>query len=142
MPLAVNKPTQYTIHWQVKSYATNMKNVKIQSALEPGARFTGVVKSTGITTPQVNERTNIVEWTIPLVEAGTGVLNAPLEGVFQIEVIPNVAQVGDTLPLLQKTTLVATDDFTGVAIQKSYEKITAEIPHDPTYKKGDEKVNQ
>lgn len=142
MPLTANKPTQYTIHWQVKSYATNMKNVKIQSALEPGARFTGVVKSTGITTPQVNERTNIVEWTIPLVEAGTGVLNAPLEGVFQIEVIPNIAQVGDTLPLLQKTTLTATDDFTGVAIQKSYEKITAEIPHDPTYKKGDEEVNQ
>lgn len=142
MPLRVNQPVQYTIHWKLSNYATNLRNVKIRAALMPGVKFTGLAKSNGATAPVVNDRTNIVEWTIPLVEAGSGVLTTPLDGVFQIEALPNVSQVGKPLDLLDRTTLTATDEFTGVAIQKTYERITALISHDPTFKKGDERVNE
>ncbi len=142
MPLKVGKPTQYTVHWKIINYATTLKDVVVKSALEPGVKFTGVVKSSGgAPVPAVNDRTNAVEWKIPSVEPGVGVSSNAFEAVFQVEALPNETQLGKILPLTQKTTLTATDSFTGVAIQKSYEKITAEIPNDPTYKKGDEKVN-
>lgn len=140
LPLTPNKPTQYTVHWTLKNYATDLKNVKIESSLPPGVSFTGVVRSNAPTSPEVNERTGLVTWTLPLVSAGKGVVNSAYEAVFQIEVLPNLTQAGSQLRLLEQTNLTATDVWTGTTITNRFDKLDSSIPHDPTFKKGDETV--
>ncbi len=142
LPLAPNKSTQYTVHWTIKNYATDVKEVKISSGLPQSVRFTGVVRSNAPTTPVVNDRTGLVEWTLPLVPAGKGVVNSAYEAAFQIEVTPNVTQSGGSIGFLEGTTLTATDVWTGTVISKQVERLDSSIPHDPTYKQGDDIVSK
>ncbi len=140
LPLKSGAPTQYAVHWVLKNYSTDIKNVKITSALPAGVKFTGLVKSNAPTTPQVNDRTGLVEWSLPLVPAGKGVVNSPYEGMFQIEVLPNVTQKGRRARLLEATRFEATDTFTGLVISKKFDEIDSFIPNDPTFKSGDEMI--
>ena len=142
LPLRVDTPTQYTIHWTVKNYSTDVRDVLVRSALEPNVKFTGIVKTNAPTSPVINERTNIVEWKIPFIDAGRGVINKPYEVVFQVEATPSIAQTGRALKLLQETTIEALDTFTGLIIKDKDDEVDAKIQHDPTFKDGDHVINK
>lgn len=141
-PLTPDKTTEYTVHWTLKNYATDIRDVKISSSLAPGARFTGVVKSNAPTSPVLNDRTGIVEWTLPLVSAGKGVVNSAYEVAFQIEVTPNLTQIGRRVDFLNSINLTATDVWTGMIITKFEEKLNSSITNDPTFKQGDDIVSK
>lgn len=141
IPLQSDRATQYTVHWKIKNYATDMRNVVVRATLQPGVTFTNVLKTNqDLPPPVINTRTQEVVWTIPLLKAGAGVVTAAPEALFQISVTPNITQVGRAIPLLDETKLTATDDFTGVAITSKYERIDTRIQNDATFKDGDEKV--
>lgn len=141
IPLQADRQTQYTIHWKIKNYATDVRNVVVKATLEPGVTFTGVLKtSQNLPMPVINNRTQEILWTIPVLKAGSGVIDSPPEVVFQVSLIPNITQIGRVIPLVGETSLSAVDDFTGVAINDKYEKIDTRIQNDPTFKDGDEKV--
>jgi len=40
-PPRTNTPTEYTIHWVITNYSTDIKNIKVTTALEPGVQWTG-----------------------------------------------------------------------------------------------------
>jgi hypothetical protein len=141
IPLQADHQTQYTIHWKIKNYATDVHNVVVKATLEPGVTFTGVLKTgQNLPAPVINNRTQEISWTIPTLKAGSGVVDASPEAVFQVSLTPNITQVGKIIPILGETTLSAVDDFTGVAINDKYGKIDTRIQNDPTFKDGDEKV--
>jgi hypothetical protein len=140
-PPQVNKPTQFTVHWILKNYSTDVSGVRVSASLLSGAKFTGKIKSTVSGEPVYNSATKEVVWTIDKITAGKGVLDKPLEAIFQIEITPGSNTVGQTLDLLSQTELSAKDDFTGLDLKMSDSKLTTGIPDDTTIQ-GSRSVGQ
>ncbi len=139
-PPKVNTPTQYTIHWVIKNYATDMSKIRVSSFLKSGARWTGNIKSNVSSEPQYNPASNEVRWEIDKVVAGRGVVNEPVEAVFQVEVTPAVNQVGQSIEFLGESVLQATDSFVNLPTEDSDQKLTTELPDDPTTGSSDKRV--
>ena len=130
-PPTVDQTTMYTIHWRLTDYSTDLSNVSMSAYLQSGTTCTGKIMSTISAMPVCNPETGEVTWNIPAVAAGTGVLSAPVEAVFQVENTPAVNQFQETIPLLGKTSLTATDNFTNRTLQASADPVGTDIPNDP-----------
>lgn len=126
LPPKVNKPINFTIHWAIKNFATDIKNVVIKSYLPPGARFTGIVKSNINSVPIFNERTQEIIWQIDKIIATKGVISAPIEAVFQIEIIPNLIQIDSAIPLIGEVLMNALDEFTESQIGGQFGPLTTQ----------------
>jgi Domain of unknown function DUF11 len=129
-PPKVNQPTTYTIHWRLTNYSTDVSNVTVSAYLQSGTMCTGKTTSTVMPGPFCNAVTGEISWSIPFIPAGTGILGAPLEAVFQVQNMPAVNQVGQILTLLGKTSVTATDAFTGATLSASAGPVTTSIPED------------
>jgi uncharacterized repeat protein (TIGR01451 family) len=129
-PPRVNRATQYSIHWKIVNYATDLSNVAVSAHLAPGVRFTGVVKNNMNTSPSYEPLSGIVSWQIPSIPATKGVISPAAEGVFQVEATPAINQVGGNMPLVGETSLAATDVFTGENLQASANSVDTSIPDD------------
>lgn len=119
LPMRLNQPTNFTVHWLVTNYATDISDVEIRAFLGGNVRATGVVHSNTTTLPTYNDRTQEMIWRLPKVEANKGVIGKPIEAVFQIEAIPSSNDLNREMILIQDSSLRATDDFTGVALSAS-----------------------
>ncbi len=133
LPPKVNVPTNFTIHWQIVNYSTDVKGVEIKAYLQSGIRWTNKVKSNISSVPTYNERTQEVVWQIDNIAATKGVISQPIEAVFQIEGTPNVAQVGETLPLISQTTLKAVDEFVNVSLSASALGLSTQLLSDSNF---------
>lgn len=129
-PPRVGKATKYTVHWVVTNYGTDVSGVEIKAFLGPNARFTGVAKSNTGLLPSYNDRTQEMIWSIDKLPATKGVISAPAEVIFQVEVTPS--QAGAYAQITQDTVLKATDDFTGQPIQNTDSGVTTALPDDST----------
>ncbi len=132
MPPRVNQATQFTIHWQITNYSTDLKDVSVKASLGGNVKFTGVVKGNGPTSPVFNDRTQEIVWEIPKVLATTGLTGAPMEAIFQVEATPSSIDLGRNMLLIQDTGLKAVDEFTGIDISNKDNAITTQLPDDPT----------
>ena len=139
-PPKVNQPTQYTIHWKIQNYANDISNVKISSFILPGTTYTGVFKSNIDIKPDYNKDSGLFSVSIPFIPANRGVINDPIEIVFQVANTPSVNQVGDDITLLSQTKLEAQNEFTGENINLSLPEIKTNLPNDPTIKVPDRRV--
>lgn len=132
MPMRVGQPTNFTVHWLVRNYATDVGNIQVKSFLGGNVKITSALKSNGGVAPVYNDRTQEVVWTIDAMPATRGVLNAPLEAIFQVEATPAVNQVGSAVDLMQETSLSATDEFTGENLSDKAARINSTGLNDPT----------
>ena len=126
LPPKVNKPINFTIHWVIKNFATDIKNVVIKSYLPPGARFTGIVKSNINSVPIFNERTQEIIWQIDKIIATKGIISAPIEAVFQVEIIPNLTQIDNAISLVGEVLMNAFDEFTGSQTGSQFGPLTTQ----------------
>lgn len=129
-PPSVGAATEYTVHWILKNYSTDVKNVFIKASLESGVQWTGAVKSNSDANPTYNERTQEIVWTIDKIPATRGVVSAPLEAVFQVRAIPSAAMAGRLQPLVTRAEFAAEDEFTATTISGSDEPIATDLPDD------------
>ena len=141
-PPKVNQPTTYTIHWRVTDYSTDVGGVTVSAYLQSGTMCTGKTTSTVMPGPFCNAVTGEITWSIPSIPAATGILSAPLEAVFQVQNMPAVNQVGQILTLLGKTSVTATDKFTGATLSASASPITTSIPEDKAVSANGRNVTQ
>lgn len=132
LPPRVNTPTNFTAHWMITNYATDVENVTVRAFLLSGVRWTGKVKSTINAVPTFNERTQEVIWAIDRIPATRGVLGLPIEAVFQIEATPSINQIGNYLPLISETELRATDTFVDAEIVSTDRAASTALPDDVT----------
>lgn len=131
-PPKVNQPTNYTIHWVVTNYATDVRDIKLKAFLQSGVRWTGEIRSNIESKPVYNERTQEVVWTIAQIPANKGVIGKPVEAIFQIEATPNITQVNNYMPLMTQTSIKAFDEFANVELNNSDEPLTTNLVDDPT----------
>lgn len=135
-PPRVNQTTQYTIHWIVRNYSTDIANVHMEAYLQSGASMTSQVKSNTGTLPVYNPSTGLVAWDIPFIPATRGIVGPPAEAVFQIQATPSVTQAGQILPLVGPVSLTATDNFTSSTLQASAPAVMGDLPQDASVAPG------
>lgn len=115
----VNSPSKYTVTMTIRNYATDMSNVRIASSLQPGVKWVGVVKSNSGAVPTYNDRTGEISWVIDKIIATKGVIGAPTEATFQVEITPNITQIGGTIDVTKDINLSAKDEFTGAEVVRT-----------------------
>ena len=129
-PPKVDQKTEYTIHWRVTTYSTDIANVTVSAYLQSGTTCTGDVKSNVSSAPTCDPSTGLVSWTVPSIPATTGVLGPPAEAVFQVENTPAVNEVGQDVVLLGPTSLQASDEFTSSTVQATAAAVATNLPND------------
>lgn len=139
-PPRVNHPTQYTVHWIVTNYSTDVTDVNVSAYLQSGTRFTGVAKSNVGSLPIYNSATGQVTWNIGNLPATKGVISPPAEAIFQIENTPSVNQTGQNVLLLSNTGVVAQDSFTSSTLESVDSSLSTDLPDDTTIIASDRRV--
>ncbi len=132
VPPHTGKPTQFTIHWILKNFAADLSGVDVRANLPEGVRFTGQAKSNFGPAPIYDQSTNQVIWALSQVQANKGVIDQPLEAIFQVEATPAQQHIGLAMPLLSDTLLKGTDVFIGKEFIVSAPMLTTAIPDDTT----------
>ncbi|HUZ93072.1 MAG TPA: hypothetical protein VNG29_03715 [Candidatus Paceibacterota bacterium] len=131
-PPKVNQATQYTIHWKIVNYATDVSNVTVSAYLQSGVAFTNVVKSNMTTSPTYDPNSGLVTWQIPAIPATKGVIGVPAEAIFQVSATPAVNQAGGSMPLLSDAKFSAMDDFVSSTISDDAPAVDTSLPGDAT----------
>ncbi len=131
-PMKVGQSTQFTIHWVVTNYATDVSSVRLKAFLGPNVKFVKMVKSSTAVQPTYNTNTQEIEWSLGQIAANKGVVGAPHEAIFQVEATPSISDVGKSMTLLQATQLTATDLFTNQPIASQDAPVTTGALSDPT----------
>ncbi len=143
IPPKVGQPTEYTIHWQIKNYATDITNFDTQTTLGPNVRFVGVVGGNATSVPQYVDRERKLTWHVDRVIATKGVIDEPLETIFKVELTPAINQVGRPIILVDGADSQVTDDFTGLILHSRVAAVTTSVPDDLTIRRGiDDRVEQ
>ena len=142
-PPKTDQPTEYTIHWDITNYSTDIANVTVSAYLQSGTTCTGQFASTvSGALPTCDPTTGLVSWTVPLIPATTGVISPKAEAVFQVVNTPAVNQVGGNVTLLGPTTFTAMDQFTSSTVNLSVSVIDTTLPNDTTQTNGSRQVRQ
>jgi len=139
-PPRANNPTEYSIHWRIANYSTDISNVKISAYLQSNTRFIGKVKSNIDSVPKYNSASGEITWQISKIAAGKGIISDPVEAIFQIENTPAINQVGQSVTLLGETKIEAHDDFVDMILSQTAPAITTDLPDDPTIGNIDRRV--
>ncbi|EKD23937.1 MAG: hypothetical protein ACD_81C00140G0002 [uncultured bacterium] len=121
----VNKPSKYLVTWTIRNYATDMRDIKINSSLQPGIVWTGVAKGSNGSVPTYNDRTGEIAWAIEKIVATKGVIGAPTEATFQVEITPNITQIGGSIEVTKDGIMTAVDDFTGMSVTRQVKGLLA-----------------
>jgi len=125
-PPRADIPTTYSVHWYVTNFGNDLSYVKIQAPLPPNVKFIGNGQSNlPLSVPVYDADTKSVVWDIGDVFAGSGFLNGPLEGSFQLEVTPTSYDVGSFVTILGQSNFQALDNFTKTNILLTKDKITS-----------------
>lgn len=132
IPPRVGVPTNYTVHWLVKNYSTDATGVTVRAKLSDNVRTTGVVKGVSAEAIAYDGNTQEVVWLIDRIPATKGVIDAPLEAVFQIEATPSPNLASSYMPLIGETVIAGKDEFTGSELRATDGAITSALPDDTT----------
>jgi hypothetical protein len=132
LPPKVGESTKYTIHWIIRNYSTDVEDAKISSELPEDVEWTGIVKSNLDSVPLYNEKNREIVWEIGEIKATKGILDSPVEAIFQVEVTPDKGMVNKFHPLLSKTEAEAEDKFTGTTLKSSDISLNTSLIDDQT----------
>ena len=135
-PPRVGTGTQYTIHWLLTNYASDVREIEVRAALEDGVVFTGVIKSNTTTPPEVDEESGQIIWKIDRLVATTGITGEKPEAIFQVEATPTPEKRGNYMPLLSATEVKAMDEFANATISGIDTGLDTRLVDDPTVSEG------
>ena len=130
LPPKVGQATQYTIHWLIKNFATDVNNVEVKTVLAPGVKWVGGMSANIGNVPIYDSGDNQVVWNIDRLDATKGILSDQAEAVFQVEATPDNTMVGTPEPLTKTSYLEGTDNFTGVTVSSQSIPVTTAMLDD------------
>lgn len=131
-PPKVGAPTEYTVHWTLTNYSTDLTNVQVEAQLPPGVTLTGQSSANISAVPQYASSTNQVVWDVGSLPATSGLLTPAPEAIFQIAATPQSSDVGKYMNLLEPTVVSAQDSFTNLSLTAGSDAISTLLPSDPT----------
>ncbi|MGB9608747.1 MAG: hypothetical protein ACPL3E_00005 [Minisyncoccia bacterium] len=139
-PPKVNQSTQYSIHWVIKNYANDLSNVLVYATLPPGTKFTNLYKSNIDVKLNYNPDSGLIQANIFKIPANRGVLDNPIEIVFQVENTPSLTEIGQDALLISESSLEVNNEFTSENLTYKADKVLTNLPNDLTIKIKDRRV--
>lgn len=136
-PPKVGQTTEFTIHWTLTNYATDVSNVEVKASLPDGVVLSGKIKSNWNSVPEINADSGEIIWRISKLFATTGVLSAKPEAIFQVKATPTQANVGNYMILLEPTEVTALDLFTNQTLTALDSPATTRLSADSSVKEGE-----
>ncbi len=131
-PPKAGEKTEYTVHWILRNFSNELKNVSIAASLPAGVEWLGQVKNSDSPEPVFDAETNKVVWNLSRIAPGRGASSVPVEAIFQISATPAASLVGNFQSLLSETVLEALDSFTGTEVLLRDTGLSTRLPDDPT----------
>lgn len=131
-PPKVGQVTNFTIHWLLKSFASDINNIEVRAPLSNNVKMVGEPKSNSGLPPFYDSLSNEMVWKVDKIAANQGVISSPIEAIFQVEAVPPEASIGNHLPIFGNTTVKAIDGFTNQELTAADFAITTALPDDPT----------
>jgi len=141
LPLKVAAPTTFTMYWTLRNEATDMDGVTFKTFLGPNVRYTGTYVASNGVAPEYNTRTQEFIWRVGRVSATKGIIDAPLDLAFQVEITPSSDQLNQFPVLLGETTVTGTDLFTSGSYFDKLESFATLLINDPQLTSRDTQVN-
>jgi hypothetical protein len=132
MPPRVGTPTNFTIHWQLTNYGSDVENVEVRARLADGLGFTGETGGNTTNSPKIDPDTGEIVWQVGKLLATTGLLNEKPEAIFQVQAVPKSHNIGNYMTLIETTNVSARDLFSEITIAGSDSPITTRLEDDPT----------
>ncbi len=132
-PPVVDTATTYTIRLNAGTSLNSVANAKVSLVLPQNVTFTGVTSAGDTITHNPSTRT--VTWTLGDLVAGTS-----QDSAFQVSLTPTVSQQGRTPVLVESITASGFDRFTQTTIEGGADPLTTDIPNDPDFESGHERV--
>jgi len=135
IPPRVDQETTYTVLWSVVNSSNNVDGVVVTSQLPSYVTWANVID------PQAedivyDENRGSITWNVGQVTAGTGIISPVRQVAFQVALTPSLGQVGKTPDVLFESSLVGTDNFTNIPINRSAQKLNTVAPTDPAVPRG------
>jgi hypothetical protein len=125
IPPMVDVPTNYWIFWSADNFGNNLSSLTMSADLPQGLVWTNN-KSILDGNLQYGEISRRVIWTIDNISAQGGEYQAK----FELGLIPEEKDIGQILDLLKNIKFSAQDDFCGVQISGTKEKIDTNLKDD------------
>ena len=140
LPPRVGVPTNFTIHWAVSNFGTDVESVEVRARLSPGVEFVEVVQNNTASTPEFDAESGEVVWNLGSLIATTGVISERPEVIFQVKATPQSGNVGNYMLLLEETRVTAYDTFTESQISSVSAPVNTSLPTDHTVNESDGQV--
>lgn len=112
VPLRTGQSSYLTIIWKLKNYNNPLKSVKVKAILSPEAKPTGQVNPQKLT---FDSLTRELIWEIGDIEPRLD-QEKTVQIAFQINITPNINQVGRFVNLVDEVKIVAFDEWIGKEI--------------------------
>jgi len=112
LPPQVGKETSFTLQWQISNTFNDISGVKIKSALPTGVKWLDKIYPEGEKI-SFNKRTNEIIWDVENIKNGAGIIEPKKEVSFQVSIIPETRNIGQTVDILSSSEMIAKDEFTG-----------------------------
>lgn len=135
IPPKAEKQTTYTVTWTVDNTVNTVTAAEVRALLPVYVKWVGKISPAGedIT---YNSNTGQVVWRVGNVDAFTVNTGHRRTVSFQIALEPSVTQIGQMPTIVQDTTLVGLDDFTGVNLTSTKPALNTNFSTDPSYREG------
>lgn len=131
VPPFLGQETSYAIHWKITNASNDLENLKVNSFLPSGVKWTGkIYPESEANNLQYDNRTNQVIWEIGQMENGVGAVSSPREVVFQVSITPQINQVGSRVKLLDTSILTGKDLFTGAEVKVEVKEKSTDLYED------------
>lgn len=139
-PPKVNQATNYTIHWKLANYGTDLNAVEVRAKLPEGVSFTGKTGGNTDSAPSFDSGTREVVWRVDRMLATTGILSEKPEAIFQVSATPKASDIGGYMVILDETRVTAHDEFVDATITNTAGRVTTRLEADNTVGANDGKV--
>ena len=131
-PPRVGKATEYTVHWTIRNFSTDIDNVTVRAQLKNGVEFVKSVQSSTNEGVTFDDATGDAVWHIEKLPATKGLVGNPVEAIFQVRATPSASDAGQFMQILGESILSATDDFTGLELNGRGVGLSTTLPDDRT----------
>jgi len=128
LPPQVGQTTTYTISWQVKNSYSDVRDLKAKAILPSQVRLTGELspREARFTFDQVSRE---IVWEVG--DLGAGAMSPEI--FFQVALVPDASQRGQTAELLAPATIIGEDIWASQTVQSTTPAINSSSLEDPSF---------
>lgn len=123
IPPRVGQETTYTITWSVTNTFNNVEDVEVVGVLPTYVKWLNITSdpSQNIT---YNDSNGEIKWKVGDINSGLGTRFPAREVSFQVGLIPSLSQVGESVELINSSSVKGVDSFTQTTISGSSRAVT------------------